>query len=522
MGTRTVREKAAKELMKEKFITERRVFAFLLAFFLLALIPAAVISFYAYPGADDFSYGVTAAHVWQETHSFGAVLSAAWEGMRDTYQNWQGSFAAVFLMYLQPAVFGTSRYFFGPLLLIFTYLSCSALLFYVISRRLFRCERLLSGVVTLTLLLLSFLFVYDPVEAFFWYNGGVYYTFFYSLSLLLFSLLLLSGTGKRKVVSACLYGVSLPLAFCIGGGNYSTALMSAVLLFLLTGFLAWKRRKKEALAAALVFASLMVSFVISISAPGNAVRQLAAGEPNSPVKAIFLSLVYGAYAFCSCTSLPVVAGWIFLTPILYRAVSKMKFSFSYPLLFFFLAYGVFCTQGTPVFYALGLSMPERVINTIYFSCYPVTLLVWSYFLGWLSHKSQWKECLDAGILRFRKQKGGLFSLILLLVFLAGTLGLIRVGKNPETGGVAMEGLPLSVQAVISLASGEAQDYHAQLLERETLYQNESLADVRVEPLKEKPYLLFQQDVTEDPNDWVNQAVAKYYHKESVALSGSTG
>lgn len=200
----------------------------------------------------------------------------------------------------------------------------------------------------------------------------------------------------------------------------------------------------------------------------------------------------------------------------------MKFSFSYPLLFFFLAYGVFCTQGTPVFYALGLSMPERVINTIYFSCYPVTLLVWSYFLGWLSHKSQWKECLDAGILRFRKQKGGLFSLILLLVFLAGTLGLIRVGKNPETGEVAMEGLPLSVQAVISLASGEAQDYHAQLLERETLYQNESLADVRVEPLKEKPYLLFQQDVTEAPNNWVNQAVAKYYHKESVALSGSTG
>ena len=124
--------------------------------------------------------------------------------------------------------------------------------------------------------------------------------------------------------------------------------------------------------------------------------------------------------------------------------------------------------------------------------------------------------------RFRKQKGGLFSLILLLVFLAGTLGLIRVGKNPETGEVAMEGLPLSVQAVISLASGEAQDYHVQLLERETLYQNESLADVRVEPLKEKPYLLFQQDVTEAPNNWVNQAVAKYYHKESVALSGSTG
>ena len=42
--------------------------------------------------------------------------------------------------------------------------------------------------------------------------------------------------------------------------------------------------------------------------------------------------------------------------------------------------------------------------------------------------------------------------------------------------------------------------------------------MRVEPLQEKPYLLFQEDITEDPAYWVNASTAAYYGKESVALS----
>lgn len=497
---------------------ERRTLVFLLAAFLLALIPAAALAFFAAPSADDFSYGAAAAQAWQESRSLSAVLSAAWEGTLKTYQAWQGSFAAVFLMHLQPAVFGWSRYWIGPLLLIFAYTGSTALLLFTIARRLLRCGRAASGVVALTLLLLSFLFVYDPVEAFYWYNGGVYDTFFYSVSLVLFSLLLLAGTAEKRSAAVPLFVLSLPLAFAVGGGNYSTALLSAVVLFLLAAFLVWKRRKKEAAAAALVFAVLMAAFAVSILAPGNAVRQLDAGEPNSPVKAVILSLAYGAYAFCSCTTLPVAAGWIFLTPVLYRAVSRLRFSFPRPLLVFFLAWAVFSTQGTPVFYALGLQMPERVIDIIYFSYYPTVLLVWSYFLGWFAHADKTEKYRKAFAACGRSRKQWLFSLVLLLVFLGGTLGLVRVGKEPETGGVAAEGLPLSAQAVISLASGEAQRYHAQLAEREALYLDESLAEVRVEPLKEKPYLLFQQDLTEDPDNWVNRAAAEYYHKKSVALS----
>ncbi len=506
--------------MQTKGTVQKGIFLVVAVLFLLSLIPVFAMAFYAYPSADDLTYGVSTARAWQENHSLSSVVSAAWEGTMEKYQTWQGSFFAVLLMHLQPAVFGTSCYSVGVLLLLIGYLTFGALLLYTISRRLFSCARLPAGIITLVLLFLSLSFTYDPVESFFWYNGGVYYTFFYSLSLLLFSLLILAATAKGKAAAAVPAILSLPLAFFIGGGNYSSALMSASLLFLLLVLSVWKRRKKEAIVLLLVFASLMASFLISILAPGNAVRQMEAGGASSPVKAILLSLVYGVYAFCNSMTLPVVVGWAFLTPFLYRAVSRLSFRFPYPLAVFLLAYGVFCTQGTPVFYALGFSMPERVIDIIYFSVYPFFLLVWAYFLGWLSHRDWWLTRWARVSSELPKGKAGLCAFFALICFCAGTVGLIRIDKDPETGAMRLQGLPLSAQAALSLVTGEAQSFHAQLTAREALYEDPTIADVRVEPLQEKPYLLFQEDITEDPAYWVNTSTAAYYGKESVALSGA--
>ena len=164
--------------MQTKSTVQKGIFLVLAVLFLLSLIPVFAMAFYAYPSADDLTYGVATARAWQENHSLSSVVSAAWEGTMEKYQTWQGSFFAVLLMHLQPAVFGTSCYSVGVLLLI-GYLTFGALLLYTISRRLFSCARLPAGIITLVLLFLSLSFTYDPVESFFWYNGGVYYTFFY-------------------------------------------------------------------------------------------------------------------------------------------------------------------------------------------------------------------------------------------------------------------------------------------------------------------------------------------------------
>lgn len=269
------------------------------------------------------------------------------------------------------------------------YLLSTGFFLYTLLRRLFRCEPVPSAIAALVLTALSLFFCYDPVEAFYWFNGGVYYTFFYLLGELLFALLLLSATASGKAPAALGFVLSVLLAFLIGGGNYPTALMSAVLLLLLLAFCVRKRRKREAAALLLVLAALLSSFLVSVFAPGNAVRQAAEGSPSSPVTAIFLALLYGVCALCGAMSFPVVVGWAFLTPILYRAAARLRFSFPRPLAVFLLAFAVFCTRGAPVCYALGVRVPERVIDITYFSCYPLVLLTWTYFLGWLSHQSRW-------------------------------------------------------------------------------------------------------------------------------------
>lgn len=191
----------------EKFTRVLAIVLFLLL--VLSLIPVVLVSFCAYPAADDFNYVASTAPVWRETHSLAAVFSAAWQHTLQTYQSWQGSFAAIFLMCLQPGFLDTSLYFAGSLMLLFSYVFCSAFLLYTIARRLLGCEPTVSAVIALTLVFLSLQFTYDPVESFFWYNGGVYYTFFYSLCALLFSLLLRTLTNEGKsgrpfnTLSAC-------------------------------------------------------------------------------------------------------------------------------------------------------------------------------------------------------------------------------------------------------------------------------------------------------------------------------
>lgn len=79
----------------------------------------------------------------------------------------------------------------------------------------------------------------------------------------------------------------------------------------------------------------------------------------------------------------------------------------------------------------------------------------------------------------------------------------------------------SVSAVRSLAKGEARTFYEDSMERYVLYTDEELTDVVVSPYREKPYLFSFDDLSEDPENWLNLAVAGYYHKNSVRNAKST-
>ena len=89
-----------------------KIFSYIvLAAFILSIIPLIAISFYNAPSADDFSFSQTTADAWRETNSLAQVIKAGLEKTGQIYETWQGSFAGVFLMTLQPAIFGEGAYF---------------------------------------------------------------------------------------------------------------------------------------------------------------------------------------------------------------------------------------------------------------------------------------------------------------------------------------------------------------------------------------------------------------------------
>lgn len=178
---------------------------------------------------------------------------------------------------------------------------------------------------------------------------------------------------------------ALILAPIVGGSNYSTALVSAMLLFLLVVYLFWKKQRQNAALSLIVLMLLAAALLVSILAPGNGMRQDTVGEA-SVIKGLITSVVYAVYSMANATTVPVLLVWLFLAPMVYRLAKQSELDFSHPIWAMVLLFGLYAALGMPCFYALGFAIPERNINLIYFSYYPVVLCAMFYLFGWLSRR----------------------------------------------------------------------------------------------------------------------------------------
>ena len=169
----------------------------------------------------------------------------------------------------------------------------------------------------------------------------------------------------------------------------------------------------------------------------------------------------------------------------------------------------------PCFYALGFAIPERNINLIYFSYYPVVLCAMFYLMGWLSHRFVDKLHVPWLGKLYEARFGTTFTVFCLLFALACG-GQITVEKG-ENGDLAFSNMPAGLSAAYSLATGEAQEYHAQMLERAEICRSASGKDVILPARTAEPWLLAYLDITEDPADWKNADMAAYYGNASVRV-----
>lgn len=496
-----------------KIITMKSAAIILAAVFLISVIPIIALGFYAFPAADDFSYGIVTASALSDGGSFAEAVGTAAEHTASVYQQWQGSFSAVFLMTMQPAIMGEGYYFLTTLIMLAALVIGTLLFLRELLMKCFGADVWQYLLISSIILIMTVHFCYYPAETFYWYNGGIYYAFFYSLSLVLGAAVLcalrISNKAPKTVLTVC----SALLCMVIGGGNYSTALCVMLILALTAAILVLKKDKK-AIIVLIIFAVGITAFLFSVFAAGNAVRQQAAGESTNPVIAIILSVILGGYISFNSLKLPVFLGFVCITPILYTLAKKSSFSFKHPLWFTIISFGVFCAQCTPPIYGLGLAVPERLLNIIYFSFYILALLNIFVWCGYISRRSD--GAFVRKLLGVVKNNSTAVFAALLVLFAALSVGGCKIEKN-ENGAVQIRGLPLGAEAIYELVTGEAEAYRDTNIKRLEILQNSDIKQAVLPQYTAKPYLLYINDITADTSDWRNIAVAKYYGKINVTL-----
>lgn len=478
--------------MKNSFLSYKNIKWLCVAALVALLIPLLWLSFYSAPAADDFSFGAPAHRAWVESGSVLAAVSAAAGKVAETYFGWQGTFAAIFLMAIQPAVFSEGLYWLTGFIMLGALVLGAFAFCRAVFAELLGLDRHFADIVAAVSCIISTQLMPSPVQAFYWFNGSVYYVFFHGL------MLLALAVGVRLVKEGGRGRLALLCALCviIGGGNYVTALTACIVWFFALALLyITKGNWKKLLLPGLLLA---LSFGLSILAPGNAVRQESQWfASGSPVEAVLLSFKNCIAFSGSWLSLPVLGGLCLLGVLALGCVGKTGFGFRFPGLVTAFSYCLVSAMFCPPIYAMGNIGEERILNIIYFSWLLALAVNLVYWLGWLCR-------LRAGA------KQGLRPMALglaCLVFVAGFALPVLSGRSYT-----------SLLALSSLRSGEAQAWHDSALRRFAVLNDESISAARIEPYPSQPYLLFYSDIVDDPEGWENQDMADFYGKDFVTFN----
>lgn len=488
----------------------------LIAFLLFALIiaclfPILKVSQSARPVNDDYSFSYL-THQALVGHT--GVLAAALREVEQIYFSWQGTYSAIFLFSLQPGIYGGYQATAWLLVfsLLFGILFFHVRVFALVNNPNRREENLRHGG---TIAILTFLLMIEGMpsipEGLYWYNGAVYYTFFFSLSLILLGLLAGVFTGKTKLPGKI---VALFLGAVISGGNYTTALVTLELIFLALICSVWERRalsaaydpeksrstKSPAAFLLLLFAISGVCFAISIAAPGNQKRADAVGG-LSAVSAIGEAFRQAVILIRQYTGLlQILFALCLILFFLFSSKSRrMRHSVRVMLLGSLLLFLLFVSGLVPPIYGVGNIGAGRQQN-IYYYTYLIFLAAECWMvvncLKSLVREEKWKsvrKCLllaDAGLLA------------VMVIFTA-----VKFDFGQTTSG----------RADAALRDGSLTAYAAAydtMLEQLEQAQG-SGADVVVDRIPSTLEIFETLQLEEDANGWVNMAMARYYGLSSI-------
>ncbi len=473
----------------------------LLAMLAVAIIPLVWVGVYAHPSVDDYTYGYLVHCNWNSSHSLFKVISAAAMHVKECYFSWQGTFSSVFLMSLTPAAFAEgSAYVLTPVLMIGAIVISVFSLFYVLLIKLLKADFavwLSTSSVTVFLMLET---IYSPVNGMYWYNGSVHYVFMHSMMIIMVAMaMFIAGveagavTGKRMLFPAVIGSVTAILS---AGSNYSTALLGFVLIIFIAAVSVIIRKKfsRNVIIAGIYF----VAFLLSMLAPGNAIRG-ESFDGMSPFGAVMESFRVAFSLFGNANWIQILFVVICIAPGLSEAVKNVSFKFKFPVLFSLISFSLVACMNAPLLYAMGGAGVPRQVNILKMFFQLMLVINVLYWIGWISNLKKAKISLNAS-----------WAWILCsAIFVVGTFTHFKLDPlvlNDYS----------SYAAYITLRTGEAQAFDKEYRERIEVIKK-SGDNVEVDEYTVKPYLLFVDDITSDPDNWKNVTYGVWWDKQSIAI-----
>jgi Family of unknown function (DUF6056) len=448
-----------------------------------ALFPYVLLTFFARPAADDFSYANSVAK-----YGF-------WQAQQYWYTQWSGRYFStlVVTLFCRRSVLD-AFYPAGPLVvMVLLFIGFFLFTRAALAGRSSRREALL---VSSALFALFATQMPSTAEGFYWVTGALTYEIGNGLFLILLSILVSGrqgGTVRRtagKTFAGCL------LALAVAGTNET---LLVVALLTLAGGTALQVRFRR--PGRRVWVAVLVTFscgaAVAILAPGNSVR--AATIHHQP--AFFLA---GAHSVLSSArfvskwllSPALIAATIFLAgcfhphraALLARSKRYRKYLVGVPLFWLALVSVAFF----PAYLSTGILPPARTMDTIYLvflvGWFPVVLLVAEFF----------REARPIRIAWGNWGRGFAAAALLMSLFITGNYR----------------------RAVRDLGSS-ARLYTTQMDRRVEFYRHATGADVTVPTLYSLPRSISFDDVTYDPAHWRNLAVAEFYGLRSITRARST-
>lgn len=448
--------------------------------FIKTFLPLLIISKYNHSNADDFWMSSHSHHAWEETHSLFYTIGVAFNNAVKIWQQWDGCFISMFIGCLPPVVFHEYYYRYTFAIIAGVFLIGAIFFLYELLIRVMKYDWIHFLIITPLVLILLVNTTPSAKDAFYWWVGGINYTFMFGV-FLISQALLLEYLVNRKIfflISGSLF------AFATGMGNLLSGLVNPMVVVMELAFILYYRRNDKEDKSRYLFIIAVVCAIAGLLAnvlsPGNLIRGGSDLFSESVLNTILKAI--GSSSMLIPTYIKKGMGWIILgiAAAMFDGIKmdKIKFNFKWPLLLIVLAYGTYCATFAPVIYAHS-AFYGRCKNISYFMMILLLLVVLFYVFGWVKTHISFEKFIP----NYNRKIANYIGIV--IVFITVFASALAIKNNILTFDC--------YSAKESLRIGQAQDFDIKVNTRFAKYYNNDEKEVYVEKIEWIPPIFYWDD-----------------------------